>query len=200
MNNLVTLYRKEILWWVAVAMTLISEILYIKDMIRGSTKPHIFSWILRWILSGIWFWAAYLDGGWPWTWVLLASAVSCVTVIILWAKQWLWYITLSDKISFLWALLSIGIRYITNDPLWSIIVIILIDTRSYFPTFRKWYISPYEEHVLARFFSWLKYIFAFFALDHISLITVLYPASIFILNISLVIMLEIRRDKLASRG
>ncbi len=193
MIEFVSLYQKEILWWIAVAMTLVADVLYIRDMIYWSTRPHIFSWIIRAILTWIWFFAAYTDWWWAGTRVLLVSAISCLIVIVLWWKQWIGYITTSDKISFGWALLSIWLRYLTKDPLLSVILVSCIDARTYFPTFRKWYVSPYDEHIPARFISWLKYVFAFFALENISIITVLYPASIIALNRSLVCMLIWRR-------
>lgn len=193
MINFITLYQKEILWAIAVCMTLTSYYTYMRDMIRWTTKPHIFSRLIWTLLTWIAFFAWYSDGWWAGTRVLWVSAVFCCVVVFMWAKNWFWYITRSDKIAFTGALLSLPLWYITEDPLLSVILITIIDARSFFPTFRKGYNKPYEETLSMYVLSWLKFVVAFFALEHFSVITILYPASLIVMNFAFVGILHWRR-------
>ncbi len=196
MSDVITLYRKEILWGIAVIINGIWYYAYIVDVYNWTSKPHLFSWIIWTVLAGIAFSTSYADWWWAWTWVIFLSMIACMIIIYLARNQWIWYIKTSDKIAFGLSVFTIPLRYITKDPLLSVILITIIDARSFYPTFRKGYEKPYEETLSTYFLSGVKFIIAMFALGNISLITVLYPASLILMNFVFVAMLRWRRKQI----
>jgi hypothetical protein len=97
----------------------------------------------------------------------------------------------------LWALLAIVIWYITDNALYSVLLITLVDALWFYPTFRKSYYRPFQETLSTYLLSGTKFIFSIIALTNYTLITYLYPLSLVIMNFVFVIMLLIRRKKLS---
>ena len=101
-----------------------------------------------------------------------------------------------DWLSLVGALLALGLWAITNEPLLSVILITLIDALGFVPTFRKSYSKPNEETALTYGLSSLKFAIGIAALDNVTLVTALYPASLVLANGIFVAMVLLRRQKL----
>jgi len=82
---------------------------------------------------------------------------------------------------------------LTNNPLWSVIIITVIDALAFFPTFRKSWKEPTTEPAITYALSSLKFLIAIFALEAITATTLLYPFSLVIMNAAFVIMLMYRK-------
>lgn len=168
---------------------------YYKDIFRGKTKPHAFSWLVWAVLTGIAFFGQISDQGGYGAVVsgLTAVAGFSIFIVALWKGEK--EITLSDKLSLLGAGIALVLWYITNDPLASIILITVIYTvGGFYPTVRKSYSKPQEETLLTYFFGGIKWLMALFALENYSVITSLYPATAFFINSIFVGMLIVRRS------
>lgn len=169
---------------------------YIKDIFLWKTKPHIFSWFIWWLLTLIAFLAQLSDNAWPWALITWITAFVCIFIAILSIKKWEKNITKSDKYSFLWAIFAIIIWYITDNALYSVLLITLIDALWFYPTFRKSYFKPFQETLSTYLLSSIKFVFWIMALTNFTLITYLYPLSLIVMNWVFVIMLIIRRKQL----
>ena len=82
-----------------------------------------------------------------------------------------------------------------QQPLLSIIMVVIIDALGFFPTFRKSFHKPHEETLITFMFSSLKFVIGLFALESYSLITWLYPTYLVFANGIFVLMLIIRRRR-----
>src|SRR5690606_35486997 len=102
-------------------------------------------------------------------------------------------ITKSDWYSFIGSLLAIVTWALTKNPAAAAILITIIDTLAFYPTFRKSWHKPYEDSTFAFTIATVKFAISLFALENISIATFLYPLSLVVMNGAFVIMLIWRR-------
>jgi uncharacterized protein with PQ loop repeat len=74
---------KDIIGIIAVIITFIGYIPYIRDTIKGKTKPHIYSWFIWAFVTFIIFALQILGHGGAGALTTLATAVLCLTIFIL---------------------------------------------------------------------------------------------------------------------
>ena len=179
---------------ISIFIGLLGYAFYYKDIFRGKTKPHAFSWLVWSLLAGIAFFGQISDQGGIGAWVSgFTTIVSfSIFIIALWKGEN--NITLSDKLSLSGAGVALFLWYVTNNPFASIILITVIYTfGGFYPTVRKSYSKPQEETILTYFFDGIKWLIALFALENYSVITSLYPLAAFCMNSIFVGLLIIRR-------
>lgn len=68
------MFYKEIVSAIAIALTLMAFIPYIRAILHGSVKPHVFSWIIRGATTLLIFVAQLEDKGGVGTWPIGVSA------------------------------------------------------------------------------------------------------------------------------
>ena len=189
---------QQILGGIAVILGFIGYVFYIRGIFQGKVKPHAFSWLVWGILTAIAFVAQIVSGGGPGAWVTGFTAIAAFgfALVGLGVSSRI-FITKSDWIFFIGALLSIPVWYVTGDPLWSVIIITIIDAVAFVPTFRKAYFHPDTENASTYALSGIKFIFSLLALGTFSMTTALYPASLVIANLVFVAMLLWRRRYIA---
>src|SRR5688572_25194483 len=113
---------KEIISAIAVLLTFVAYIPYYRDILKGKTHPHIYSWSL-WSLLTVLLVALQIKGGaGPATWVTAAAGLLCIGVVLLSFKSGKKDITVSDTIVALLSLISIGFWLIADQPIISIIL------------------------------------------------------------------------------
>ncbi len=107
---------KEIIGIIAVILTFVAYIPYYRDILKGKTRPHIYSWSL-WGLLTILLVALQIKGGaGPATWVTAAAGLLCIGVVFLSLKNGKKDITTSDTIVAILALLAIVFWLIVHQP------------------------------------------------------------------------------------
>lgn len=186
--------EKEILAGIGILITLIGYAAYIYSIFKGNTRPHPFSWFVFANLTAIGFFAQLSDGGGIGTYITgLSALISYVVMVIGYLKRNEIVITKGDWIAFISCLMAIPLWLITENALWSVILITTIDAVAYYPTFRKTWFEPYSELPFHYIIAGSKFVFGLFALENISTITVLYPLSLVITNFVFLAMLYYRR-------
>lgn len=191
--------EKEILSGIGVLITLIGYAAYIISILCGNTKPHPFSWIIWASLTAIAFFAQISDGAGVGSWVTGTTAlISFIIVGLAYWKSGLQQITRSDWIIFLLGMAAIPLWIITETPLWSVILITVIDNSGFYSTVRKSWTKPYEELPFHYITAGTKFIFSVMALENFTMITALYPLSLVAANFLFLAMLYYRRWKLKS--
>lgn len=171
------------------------EIIYLRSIFKGDTRPHLFTWLIWAILCTIGYLAQLTDDTGPGTWALGITAVFSWFNAGLCLKYGDKEFTRSDKIAFAASLLSIIPWMLTKDPLWSVILISIIDIVGFFPTVRKSWHKPWEENLTAYYFANGKMLLSLFALENLTVVTVLYPATIVAANFGFLLMCHLRRKK-----
>src|ERR1700722_13701140 len=73
---------KIILGAIAAVLALISSCIYVRDILRGNTKPHLYTWLIWSIVTVIAFLGQITKGGGPGSWATGVSAIVTISVTI----------------------------------------------------------------------------------------------------------------------
>lgn len=162
----------------AIALTFVAYAPYVVQIRGGTMRPHVFSWVIWSISTAVVFFAQVVAGGGPGAWPTGVSALLTTYVTWLaWTRCRDIVITRSDWF-FLWsALASVPLWYMTGDPLWAVVILTVIDVLGFGPTIRKLYMLPHEESVWFYLLFAARNGVALFALETLSLTTVLFPVA-----------------------
>ncbi len=176
---------------------LLSFVPYFRDIFRGTTKPHIFSWFIWSLLVGITFFIQVSDGGGVGAIVTGVEALCCLAVTIFAYTRGEKNITRSDWACLFLALVAIALWRFAGQPLLATFFVILADSLAFIPTFRKSLLRPHEETISQYALSSVHWIFSIAALQTFVLTTWLYPVWIGAFDAVLVATLIIRRRQLS---
>ena len=186
---------KTILGIAALVIDIPSYVLYFRDIYFRNTRPHVFSWFVWSLLTGIAFFAQISKGAGVGAWVTGLTSVLCLLIAVIALFRGEKIITKVDWISFVAAFFGIILWVFTDSPLAAVIVVSIVDLLGFVPTFRKSYHRPFQESPWPFGLGSLKFGISLFALESFNLTTALYPATLVISNGIFVIMLLIRRQR-----
>ncbi|PCJ41011.1 MAG: hypothetical protein COA99_09215 [Moraxellaceae bacterium] len=179
---------------VAIVLTFVAFVPYIRSILAGVTKPHVFSWVI-WGTTTVIVFFAQLEakggmGAWP---IGVSGAIATFIAVLAFVKRADISITLTDWSFFLVALASLPFWYLTSNPLWAVVVLTIVDLLGFGPTIRKAYDFPHEENMLFFLLFMARNTFAILALEHYSVTTVLFPCSVSGACLVLLILVSYRR-------
>ncbi len=188
---------KAILSGVAIALTFLAFIPYIRSILKGITKPHVFSWII-WGTTTFFVFLAQLDdnggvGAWP---IGVSGIITVMIAYLAYTKRSDISITKSDWLLLIMAMSALVLWYLLKDPLWAVVVLTIVDSIGFIPTIRKVYHAPYSEPLSFIILFFLRNILVILALEHYSITTVLFPAVIALDCLLLIALIMIRRQKI----
>lgn len=189
--------EKSLPAFVAAVLTLIAFVPYGRAILNGSTKPHVFSWVIWGLVTVLAFLAQLAKGGGLGAWVVGLSGVLSVTIaIVAWAKRADVGITRIDWCFLACALLSLPCWFFTRDALWAVVVLTMVDVLGFGPTVGKVWRRPHSESLgfFALFFA--RNLFVIGALENYSLATVLFPAAIGAVCLVVMTLIVVRRRQL----
>jgi hypothetical protein len=170
---------KQFLGAIAIGLTIIAYYPYIRSIIQGKTKPHVFSWIIWGTSTCIVFLAQLADKGGVGAWVIGFSGIISIYVAFLaYIKRSDSSSTRIDRMFFIVAMNALPIWHLTSDPLWAVVILTTVDLLGFAPTFRRSYISPFEEQLMFYVVMALRNLVVVAALENYSLTTVLFLATI----------------------
>jgi hypothetical protein len=195
-NHDMNLTYQALLGGLATIIAFFSYIPYFKDIFAGKTKPHVISWFIWGLLTGIGFLGQISDNAGAGAWVTGFTACICFGIFVAALRNGEKCITRTDWLCLVAAGISLSLWYFTKTPLLSLILITVVDALGFIPTFRKSYVKPFEETLSTYFLSGLKYIIALFALSNFSILTSLYPISLIIMNWLFIGVVVMRRRQL----
>ena len=185
--------------FVSIAMMALSRAIYLTSIFKGKTKPHAFSWLIWATISSIGFAAQVAEGAGPGSWARGFSAATCCVLVVLGYFKGEKNITRGDWATLAVAMTTVPLWIITKTPVWSVIIVCIIDTIGYFPTVRKAWDKPYEESASSYFIATLCSFFSLFAIEHYTISTWLYPALLVVSNSALGAFLLVRRGTLTAQ-
>jgi hypothetical protein len=186
----------------AVLITLFSAVIYIKEMLGGTTRPNIVSWSLWCLIQAI-FAAAQFSAGASLSIVLPIVEVLTVGLVVglgLFGYGYKKYRPL-DFVCLALALLAIVLWQVTNDPIVALWMSVCADFIAAIPTLFKAFRDPKSETPMPYFLVAISAIAAAFASNVIDVPNLLWPAYIFAINAATVglILLGKRAKKRGKR-
>ena len=187
---------KDLYAIVAIILMLCSRGTYFTSIMKGRTRPHAFSWLIWGVISSIGLAAQVAEHAGPAVWV---RAVGCVTCFVILAMCW-WKgernIKCADWITLLIAFTAIPLWIITKTPVWSVILVCMIDTSGYIPTARKVFEKPRQETPYSYMFSCAGAFLSLLAIENYTPSTWLYPLVLTLSNCTMATYIFIRRYQL----
>ncbi len=185
--------HKELLSAIAIALTVIAFFPYIRSIIQGNTKPHVFSWVIWSATTFIVFLAQLEDKGGAGAWPTgISSLITMYVAFLAYTKKSDITITRIDWLFFILAISSLPLWYFTS-PLWAVVTLTIVDAMGFAPTFRKAYAKPFEEQLLFFILMAVRDFVAMGALEHYSVTTVLFPAVLATGTLAFILMVAHRR-------
>lgn len=173
---------KTILGTVAVLMVFIGYVPYLRDCIKGKTKPHMFSWLVGMIISFIAFGLQIQDKAGPGAFVTLSAAIISAVILLFAIKNKDKDITQSDFIALLLSIGALIFWLVAKDPVVSTVFVIFAEALSFLPTVRKSWNAPYSETLSSYVINFIRFSIAIIALQNYSFVSVGYPATWLVLN------------------
>lgn len=195
------MFYKELLSAVAIAITFIAFFPYIRSILNGSIKPHVFSWIIWGATTFVVFLAQLEDRGGAGAWPIGVSGIITIFIALLaYSRRADISITRTDALFLVTAMSSLPLWYFTSDPLWAVVILTAVDTLGFGPTIRKVYKHPHSESVLFFSLFMVRNLIVIMALENYTMTTVLFPAVIAAACMLLIVMIAYRRRVLRSQA
>jgi hypothetical protein len=184
---------------VGTVISVVAFLPYIRDVLKGRTKPHMYTWFIWVIVQGI-ATAGILYGGGKWG----ALELSIGTVLVAWVfilslKFGTKNITKIDTISLLVALGTVLIWLLLKNAILAVVLVTVIDIIGYVPTIRKTYHDPWSETLSTWTSFTIGNLFSVFALKEYNLLTLTFIISTTIANAIIAVIILVRRSSIPSR-
>jgi hypothetical protein len=174
---------KTIFLILAAVVTVVGVVPYLRDILRGSTRPNLVSWITWTLLTGI-ATAAEISAHEYVAAIFTASAVVETLLVVLFGLRhgYVKY-TRFDVVCQVAAVVGIILWQIFNSPVLGVIAAVTIDFIGALPTFRHSWLKPHEETWQTFALSGLGGAFALVALTTHNWISLPYAVYIVVVNI-----------------
>ncbi len=170
---------------------------YVFNILKGRTRPHVFSWFIWGLTTGIVYALQVSAGAGVGAWVTLCITLVLISVFFLSLKNGNKDIRKIDIVFFVSALIAIPVWLVVKQPVISIILLATIDMIGFAPTIRKSWNDPYSETLSLYTITTFRHGLTIFALEKLNFITLLYPVIWVIANAAFAIILIIRRNKIS---
>lgn len=170
---------KALLGAAATVLTFAIFVPYIRSIGRGTTRPHVFSWVV-WALGTFIVFLAQLAGGagvgaWP---IGISAAITGWIAWLAWRRRGDVTITRTDWACFAAALAALPCWVFTDDPLWAVVILTAVDLVGFGPTLRHAWSDPHAESASFFALAAVRNALVVLALEHYSWTTVLFPAAV----------------------
>lgn len=186
---------KILLGIMAALLSIAAHVPYTRALLKGTNKPHIFTWIIWTVLTCIACAAQIAGNAGPGAWSTAVTVLMCLIITALTFRHGSRDITRSDWCMFIGGLAAIPVWMLTSNPLWAVLIVTAIDALAFAPTWRKSWSKPYEEEISMYGVNVVRHMIAITALSQYALVTALYPAMLLIMNAGMYAMLRARRAR-----
>lgn len=190
------LYWRELLSGIAVLIALYAYWRYMQSIFAWRTQPHVFSWWIWSLTTGIAFFAQI--AGW-WWWGSAQNGISFFTCILFsvlalkYGKMGKFHAL--DWYSLLLAFIAIGLWKMTANPFYGSLFAMLADAIWYIPTFRKVWKKPESEPSGYYFLMNIKHGLSLISLSVYNWTTMIFSGSVILINFLLIAVQLYRKHK-----
>lgn len=184
---------------VAIIITVLGYIPYIRNVLRRKTKPHVYTWFTWGLVAAIAFALQLINHAGVGSLVTLVAAFIAFSICAIALRNGNRNITISDTVCLLLAAVSIITWLSVDSALIAIILVSIADILGFVPTIRKSWSLPHEETAISYGLNALRFSIAIYALETYTVVTYLYPLTWLIANAAFVVFLLLRRTAIAQK-
>lgn len=189
---------KTYLLLLSVVVTVTSVIPYVRDILRGTTKPNIASWITWTLLTLVATIAEFAAGEYVTAIFTSAAVLETLIIVILGLKYGYAKYSRFDTICQVGALSGFVFWYFFNTPAAAVISVATIDFIGALPTVRHSWLRPAEETWLTFGLSGVGGLLAILALTAYNWTSLTYAVYIVLIN-ALITYVIIYRTKIVGQ-
>lgn len=169
--------------FLAVGISFLCIVPYIRDILKGSTKPHMYTWLVWFISQGVGFYVTYISGAGLASTVIFFAFLGTFIIFLLSFKYGTKNITKFDAVCMLVALLAIVFYLILANPVYSLLLAVAADVIAYFPTLRKVYQEPETETLSFYYLSIVAHIITLLNISVLNFNNSFFSASMIVINL-----------------
>lgn len=173
---------KESLAIIAALMAVMGNIPYLIDVVRGTVRPHPYTWFVWSIVSCVTFFGGLVKGA---GWGALPTGIAELFTIIIFLfslKNGFKYIEKRDTYFLVAALLGLIPWALTHDPTLSVIIVVTIDVIAFIPTLRKTSRHPHSETPVLYTMNVTRHTLTLLSLSSYNIATTLHSVAMIITN------------------
>ncbi len=184
---------KTIFSGLAILLTFLGYIPYVRDIIKGKTTPHAYTWFIFGLVTAFVFALQVTAGAGVGSLVTLVISISVFIIFVLSLFKGEKHITHSDTVFFILALVAFILWVVAKQPVLSVVLLSTINALAFAPTIRKSWNKPFSETMSTYIVNATRHGISLLALEHYNIITYLFPLSAAFVTFSFVVILIIRR-------
>ncbi len=193
---------------VASIISFVALMPYMVGTFKGTIKPHVFSWFIWGVSTLTVFAAQWVDDGGAGSWSTAVGGSMTFVIIALAVyrshrdaalhqdQKADLSITRADWAVLFTCLSALPLWFFTDNPLFAVCLLTMIDMLAYIPTFRKSWHKPYEEQLFMFVVMTIRNIIAASSLEHYSMTTLMFPVVTACANIALISFIMVRRKQI----
>lgn len=166
---------------------------YLRDTLRGKTRPHVYSWLVWGVVTLLAFVLQSSDHPGPGSLVTLVAGLICLLVFALALKGGRRDITPADTVFLLLAAAATGLWALASQPVVAVVLLSSVDMLGFLPTIRKSWHAPDSETLSTYVTNTVRFVLALTALQRYSVVTSLYPLTWLLANGAFAVRLVLRR-------
>jgi len=168
---------------------------YVRDTLKGKTKPHAYSWLVGVIVTAISAAGQVYGHAGIATLVLVFVTLLTFVILLLSLKYGVRHGTRLDKTCLLFCLLALPFWAVSKNPLVTVVLVNIIDAVGFIPTLTKAHKYPYSETMFSYQMNVIRFALVILAVSHYTLINLMYPVTWFICNSIFVVLISSRRKQ-----
>jgi hypothetical protein len=185
---------------IATVLVIVGYCPYFRDIIRGKTTPHLYTWLI-WVITQVTAtFGSWYGGGKFGALSLAIGTILVIAIFCLALKYGTKNITKSDTVLLIVALLAIVVWWQMGNRLIAVFMATAIDVIAYIPTIRKSIIKPRSETLSFWAIMAIVNIFIIASNSQYNFLTVTYAATLMIANTTLFMICFFRRRVLKEAG
>ena len=180
---------------IAIALTFLAFLPFIRAILKGKSRPHVFSWFIWAAVTFTVATAQFAGGAGVGSWPLGFSGLLTGGVALLaLSKSADTSIYRSDWLFLGLAFTALPLWWLTSDPLAAVLILTTVDLLGFGPSIRKAWTLPHEENALFFTIGAIRNGFVILALERYSWTTALFPAAVGVACLAFVVFVLMRRS------
>ena len=191
---------KTFLLALSVMVTIGSVIPYVRDILKGTTRPNIASWITWTLLTLVATIAEFAAGEYVTAIFTSAAVLETLLIVILGLKYGYAKYSRFDAICQIGALSGFVFWFLFNSPAAAVIAVVAIDFIGALPTVRHSWIKPDEETWLTFAMAGIGGLLAILALTAYNWTSLTYAVYIVLINILITYVIIYRTRTVSMLG
>ena len=193
MNDTSLVIDAEVWGVLSTVVALLAYAAYFWGIIRHGTVPHFVTWLVWAIFAGLAFFVQSDGGGGAGAWANGIGAICCGVIAIFGIYRGRGQSNAIDMLCLLAALAAGLVWRLSDSPLLAISIVTCADVISIVPTIRKSLKSPRGETLTTFGLTALRHFLSILAMEKLSIVTLLYPATLIASNLGFVILILRKR-------